>query len=355
MMKQLKKQTGMFDESDVLRRLTALGDRLEWLDSVMDWGVFRPLLVEMKPDRSGTEKGGRKPWDVLMMFKVAILKELFGVSDDAAEFQINDRLSWKRFLGLGFSDKSPDAKTIWEFGELLTNSGMYDRLFSLFNEKLEGLGVITRRGTIVDASFVDVPKQRNTKEENKTIKEGGIPEAWEEEDQKNKLAQKDLDAEWAKKGDETHYGYKDHVSVDADSKIILDWRVTGAAVHDSRMFLAVLDLPKTKEIWADSAYMSEKVMEYIKKHYPKIKLHINEKGYKNHPLTDEQKANNREKSRTRCRIEHVFGHMTQSCGGMFMRKIGGIRAEGAVVMKNLAYNISRYATLCKLKKAPIMA
>ncbi len=235
------KQIGIFDESRALERLSKLGDKLEWLSSAIDWSVFRPLLNEAKPNKSQTIKGGRPPLSNLMMFKILILLELHGLSDEDGEFYINDRLTWKRFLGLSLSDAAPDRTSIWLFREALRVSGVYDELFLLFNEKMEELGVITHKGSIMDASFVDVPRQRNSREENKTIKEGGVPEAWESPENANMLAQKDLDASWAKKNEEVHYGYKDHVLCDADSKMVVDYRVTTACVHDSRMLFALLN------------------------------------------------------------------------------------------------------------------
>ena len=109
--------------------------------------------------------------------------------------------------------------------------GIIDVLFAEFNRMLEERGIITHKGTIVDATFVDAPRQRNSRDENKKIKNGEIPEEWENEP--HKLSQKDTDARWTKKGDEKHYGYKDHVKVDADSKLILDYAVTPANVHDA--------------------------------------------------------------------------------------------------------------------------
>ncbi len=158
------KQIGLYDETDALKRLSALGDKLEWLNSVMDWNIFVPLLEKAKPDKSQGGKGGRPPYPLLLMFKIIILQSLYNVADDQMEYQINDRLSWKRFLGLSLSDKAPDAKTIWLFRETLTNGMIYDQLFALFNAQLEGMGVITHKGSIQDASFVDVPRQRNTAE-----------------------------------------------------------------------------------------------------------------------------------------------------------------------------------------------
>jgi transposase len=151
--------------------LSQLGDKLEWLDKEMDWKIFRLLLDGAKPDKSRSSKGGRPPYPNLMMFKIMILQSLFNVSDEQAEYQINDRLSWKRFLGLSLSEKAPDRTTIWEFREMIMNSGLHDKLFSLFASKMLEIGVITRKGSIVDASFEEAPRQRNTREENRIIKE----------------------------------------------------------------------------------------------------------------------------------------------------------------------------------------
>ena len=326
----------------------------ETLDSIMDWSIFEATLQGAKPDKTQTSRGGRPPLSNLMMFKIVILQDLYGVANDETEYQINDRLSWKRFLGLSLSEKAPDGSTIWLFREMLTNTGIYEELFQLFNAKMAELGVITHKGKIADASFVNVPKQRNTRTENKVIKEGGCPEAWEDPGCANMLAQKDLDATWAKKSGELHYGYKDHILCDQDSKMITDFWVTPAHVHDSQVLQCLID-EKVLELWADSAYSSKELREWFAKHFPDVKLHINEKGYRNRPLTDEQQSNNREKSRVRARVEHVFGHMSGSMGGMFIRTIGQHRADCAIALKNLTYNISRFATLARLERAPKMA
>jgi len=346
------KQIGMYDESEALKRVSALGDKLEWLDKVMDWGIFGPILTRVKPDRSMGGKGGRPPYPNLLMFKILILQMLYNVSDEMAEFMINDRLSWKRFLGLTLSDKAPDRTTIWEFREALTNSGCYDALFSLFNRKMEELGIITRKGSIVDATFEDAPRRRGTREQNEKLKDLEIPEEWESNE--HTLSQKDLDAKWAKKNNEVHFGYKDHIISDVDSKMILDYRVTPANVHDSQMIAALID-KVTRELWADSAYGGSEIERQLRAISPDIKLHICEKGQKNHPLTEEQKAGNREMSRIRSRIEHIFGHMTNAMGGTTIRCIGIGRAECVIAMRNLAYNLSRYCTLRRSNRAPQMA
>ena len=109
------------------------------------------------------------------MFKILLLQSWYAIADDKTEYMINDRLSFQRFLGLSLGDKVPDSKTIWLFRDNLSKSGAYKELFELFTVQMGKLGVITREGSLIDASFVDVPRQRNSREENKEIKEGKIP------------------------------------------------------------------------------------------------------------------------------------------------------------------------------------
>jgi len=153
-----------------------------------------------------------------------------------------------------------------------------------------------------------------------------------------------MDARWTKKNNETHYGYKDHVKVDSDSKIIVEYEVTDASVHDSQEIVGLID-GEDKQVYADSAYVGQKLHEQIHQKNPEIELKINEKGYRNRPLTQEQKAANKEKSSIRARVEHVFGHMSNAMGGLYIRSIGLMRAKCQIGFKNLAYNLSRYAYL----------
>lgn len=335
------KQKGFFDEDDRLKELSSLGDPLEKLNKAISWNIFRPSITKaLKKEPKGP--GGRPPYDYILMFKILILQRLYHVSDAQAEYQIKDRLSFMRFLGLTLCENVPDDKTIWYFREQLVRANIMDSLFKRFLKELEKKNIITREGSIVDATFVDVPKQRNSKEENDTIKEGKIPEEWNKREQKNKLAQKDVDARWTKKNDETHFGYKDHVKVDKDSKLIVDYTVTSANIHDSQELVNLIDKRKDKSLYADSAYKGEEIEKCLG---DKIENNIIEKGYRNNPLTESQKEKNKEKSKIRVRVEHVFGFMTNSLRGISIRSIGKARAEFNIGLLNLTYNLCRYKFL----------
>ncbi len=160
------------------------------------------------------------------------------------------------------------------------------------------------RGQMVDASFMEAPRQRNTREENKHIKEtGSAPESWK--NQPHKLRPKDVDARWTKKNNTTYYGYKNHVKADTKTKLIKKYLVTDASVHDSQPVGKLLtDEDKDQPFYADSAYTGEEQEKIYKEKGVINKGH--EKGYRNKPLNETQLANKKEKSKVRVRVSNTY-------------------------------------------------
>jgi transposase, IS5 family len=338
-MKKFKKHRdyGFFDQDIRLTKLSKLGDPLEKLNAHIDFEIFRDLL-ENNLSKIAKGKGGRKPYDYVLMFKILILQRYYNVSDDQIEYQINDRMSFMRFLNLTIADDIPDSKTVWNFREQLIDLKLVDELFSLFLKELEQLNLIINEGKIIDASFIEVPKQRNSRTDNAEIKAGNTPESFNEN--LNKKSQKDLDARWTKKNNVSYYGYKNHVKVDAKSKLIVKYEVTDASVHDSQTIENLLDEKDADEdFFGDSAYRGEKQQNIISQKEMIDKTC--KKGYKNSPLTEQDNAINKEKSRVRSRVEHVFGFMEGSMNGMNLYAIGIKRVEGLVGLMNLTYNMFR--------------
>ncbi len=340
-----KNERGFFDEQFRLEDLSKQNDPLVKLNKVMDWEQFRKLL-ENTFEKEEKGMGGRPPFDYVMMFKILVLQRYYNLSDEQMQFQILDRLSFMRFLKLTLADKVPDEKTIWLFRENLIHKNLVETLFNQFLKCLEKANLIGKEGRLVDASFVEVPRQRNSREENEKIKGNEVPEGWEENP--SKLNQKDLDARWTKKNNQTFYGYKDHVKVDQKSKLILSYTVTDASVHDSQPLEILLDKKdKGQVLYADSAYTGEIQEEVIDK--AKMINCVHEKGYKNKPLTKRQKKTNRKKSKYRARVEHVFGFMENSMRGMYIKTIGIVRAKGIIGLMNLTYNILRSIQILNLR------
>jgi len=336
---------GLFDEQFTIERLSAIGNPLEKIGNVIDFEAFRSTLETKLLNTEKKNNAGAKPFDVVMMFKIMILQRYYGLGDKQVEFQIIDRLSFKKFLGLESGDKVPDEKTVWLFRENLTKSGAIESLFSQFIQFLEDKSLIFNEGKLIDASFTVAPRQRNTREENEKIKKGEGNDLWN--DQPNKKRHKDVDARWTKKNGEKYFGYKNHAKVDSKSKFIKKFAVTDASVHDSQPLDDLLDKSdKGQPLYADSAYTGEKQKKVIRKYRLKNKVH--EKGYRGKPLTDKQKAKNNIKSKTRVRVEHVFGFMEQSMNGLAVKSIGIIRATGIIGLINLTYNLFRFEQVLRL-------
>ena len=342
----IRLQPSFFDVHERSAKLTEMGDALVGLNEQIDWEAFRPSLNGVH-DKARKSNAGAKPIVVVLMFKILVLQQLHNLSDDRIEYQIRDRLSFMRFLGLQMESRVPDAKTVWLFRERLKKLNLVEALFAKFHEQLASRGYIARAGQMIDATFVEVPRQRNSREENAGIKAGAPPEAWNQTPAKQR--QKDVDARWTKKNEEKHYGYKNHVNADEANKLVQSYAVSDAAVHDSRVFEVLLDQRLDAQggkrpAYADSAYRSKEREQALAANG--FESHIHEKGTRAHPLSDAQKASNRIKSKTRARVEHVFGAQ-HAMGGHVVRTIGLARATVKIGMMNLVYNMKRLVQLIK--------
>ncbi len=346
-------QPGFFDLDERYRRLSATGDPLVKLSALIDFEVFRPRLSAALK-RSDGSKGGRPPYGPVLMFKILVLQTLYTLSDDATEFQIWNRLSFMRFLRLGFEDPVLDAKTIWLFREQLTRAGAIHQLFADFDAWLKGQGYLAKSGQIVEASIIAAPRRRNTDAEQAALKVGLVPQDWA--DKPAKLARKDRDARWtlkrvkARKAKDdgtkskveiaiTVFGYKNHVSIDRAHGFVRRFVVTDAAAHDGARLPAVLDKTNTAgDVWADTAYRSAANEAHLARHGLPSKIHFRRKpGF---DLTPSEKKANRARSAIRSAVETVFAAQKHR-SGLVVRTIGITRAATKIGLANLAYNIRR--------------
>jgi IS5 family transposase len=343
------KQPGFWDWEKRQNKLNEKKDLLVRLNELIEWELFRPLLEQIH-DKPRKSNAGRKPIDVIVMFKLLVLQQLYNMGDEELEYQVSDRLSFMQFLGFGLADEVPDATTVWLFRKQLIEQGLIEPLFEQFDgyliEQFDGYlieqGYAAQGGQIVDATLIPVPKQHNSKDENEQVKGGEVPSAWQEKP--HKRAQKDTDARWTKKGGKSYFGYKNHIGIDAEHRLIRRYVVTDAAVHDLQVFAQLLDEDNESDsIWGDSAYRSEDTEETLE--LIGFDSQIHERGYRSHPLSKEQKQSNRSKSKIRARVEHVFGTWVMQMGGKLVRYIGIVRAKAHLGLKNLTYNLMRYTFL----------
>ncbi|PJG48710.1 IS5/IS1182 family transposase [Sphingobium sp. LB126] len=311
----------LFSLSDHLEALSKEGDPLEVLQETVDFEYFRAWLVEGLGYGDGA-KGGRPPFDPVMMFKALILQAQHNLSDARMEFMIRDRLSWLRFLGLSLGDRTPDENTIRHFRNRLTETGTLKRVMKAFDWQLQKKGYIPMSGQIVDASLVPAPRQRNTEGEREAIKSGkSARDIWP--DEPNKAAQKDTDARWTLKvGGKVRYradgtplpmialpvfGYKSHISIDRRFGFIRGMAVTSASAADGRLLRQVVSTDNTSsEVWADSAYRSRRNEKWLSDQMLTSRIHRRKPMGK--PMSKATARANAAKSSIRAHVEHVFAH-----------------------------------------------
>jgi IS5 family transposase len=285
------------------------------------------------------------------MFKLLVLQSLYNLSDHQVCYMTRDRLSFMRFLKLGLSKKVPDEKTLWSYREVLVKGKVIEKLFKRFEKHLSKQGLKASCGSLVDATIVEVPRQRNSKEENAQIKAGEIPERIE--GNAHCARQKDVDARWVKKGGENYFGYKNHVNADAINKLIRSYEVTHAATADIHSLEGLLKQAQKngneKKVWADSAYYSEAMETRLKE--LGYQSRIIRRYSKHYPMGSALDRENSRRAKIRKRVEHIFGFMENSMGRKFIRTIGMARAKVKIGLMNLVYNLCRYEQIKRLAVA----
>jgi transposase, IS5 family len=329
---------GFFDSSDLMRRVRETDHPLWRIKQVVDWERFRPSIDEVF-DHTPKGPGGRPPYDRMMMFQMLVLKHLYNLSDQQMEQRLLGDLFFRCFLDLDFCDPTPDEKTIWFFHNQFCQAGTIFDLFDAFQTQLQEQNLIANNGIIVDATIVTAPVQHISKKEQKALDAGELPKEWK--DNPAIASQRDLDAAWTKKHGKSYFGYKDHIKVDRDSKLILSFEVTPANDHDSQLLDTLIDAKEDtgQELHADAGYAGEPIGKRLRTCKVKDRRHT--KAQKNKPLNAQEKGWNKRRSRIRVRVEHVFGAMSMQMKDIRVRTIGRVRATFVIGMRNLVYNICR--------------
>lgn len=352
MMKTARKhrpEPGFFDSEALYDRVAATNHPLWRINEIIEWERFVPVLDAVFT-RTPKAPGGRPSYDRMMMFKVLVLKHLYNIPDGQMEQRLLGDLFFRHFLGLTFADPTPDEKTIWLFQNTLSDQGVILDLFDAFTAQLAAHHLMTTSGVIVDATIVPVPVQHLSAKEQKALDRGAIPQEWIEHPAK--ASQRDIEAAWTKKHGKSYFGYKDHIKIDRENKLIQTFEVTPANDHDSQLLPILIDEDHDggQELYADAAYVGEPIRLLLRA--CKVKDRRHRKAYMNKPLSEYQKRQNRHKSRIRARVEHVFGAFSMQMSDIRVRSIGRIRATFVIGMRNLLYNMRRYDYLQRTKPQP---
>ena len=273
------RQRTLADEGfEKFRKPTRREQFLDEMDQIIPW---RELCKVIKPFYPKPKCAGRPAVGLERMLRIHFLQHWFNLSDPAVEEALYDSRAMRRFAGIDLGrEPAPDETTICKFRHLLEAHNLGDQLFVLINEYLQENGLKVSTGTIVDATIIDAPSST-----------------------KNKDKRRDPEMHQTKKGNEWFFGMKGHIGVDSQTKLIHSVAATAANVHDSQLLGDLLHGNETR-VWGDSAYTGQG--DAIREHAPNAKDFTHQKGNRHHPLSDEEKARNKTKSKVRAKVEHPF-------------------------------------------------
>jgi IS5 family transposase len=263
-----------FGLQEAYKQVGKLGDRLGEIEAMIDWVSFRPILSGMYVNKS--ERGGRPNIDEVLMLKLLVLQQWYGLSDPELERQVADRLSFRKFLG--FPETIPDFTTVWNFRERLTESGRDRAIWEELQRQLDSLGLTVKQGMVQDATFITADPghakvDTSRGEEAKT--------------------RRSKDGTWAKKGTKSYFGYKLHTKLDIDHGLIRELETTTASLHDSQV-----DLSKEGEVvYRDKGYQGAEANGYSA---------TMKRAARDHPLSIWDQLRNRRIAKKRAPAERQY-------------------------------------------------
>lgn len=300
-------------------KVRARGDKLSEFAALIRWDAFPPLVECLFKNKS--ERGGRPNIDIIIMIKLLILQQLYGLSDPGLERQVADRFSFRVFLGT--TEVIPDYSTVWLFRERLIQNDKLDAIWEEFLNQIRAKGYDIKTGIIQDATFITSDPGHAKSD---------VPRGDEAKTRRSK------DGTWAKKGNESHFGYKGHIAVDEENQFI--WRIetTTASVHDSQ-----IDLAEEGEVrYGDKGYHGAKTMGYDASM---------RRATRGHPLSIFDILRNRRISKKRSPVERCFSVMKTffKAGHVMVTTVK--RASVKVIFTAIGYNLYNLSGLIHKKVA----
>jgi len=289
------------------------GDKLAEAEKLLDWEAFRPIITPMYHNK--TPRGGRPNVDPVVMVKLLVLQSWYGLSDPELERQVDDRLSFQRFLG--FPEKAPDYSTVWQFRERLAETGRDRRVWAELQRQLDEKGLKVKKGVVQDATFITADPGHAPADKPR----GG-----------EARTRRSRDGTWAKKGAKSSYGYKLHAKSDVDLGLIRDLETTTASVHDSRV-----DLSRPGEVvYRDKGYFGVEPRGYDA---------TMGRGVRGRPLGIRDKLRNKRINRKRAPGERPFAMIKRVFGSGHVVVTTVERVRVKMVFACLCFNLVQLGTL----------
>jgi IS5 family transposase len=299
------------------------GTVLDQIAAVVDWQQIKLVLGTRNNDGPGSPG-----YPSLVLLRCLLLGVWHGLSDTELERAVADRLSFRRFAGLSLHDRVPDHSTLWRFRAELTKDGLAERVFGEITRQLEGRGLILKRGTLIDASLVAARAHPPRKP-----KDGEVAPS----------APADRDARWGRKGNNSVFGYKMHIGVDAAHTIIRRVELTDASVTDTEAADGLICGDETA-VYGDQAYYTHARHATLTE--AKIKDRLMRRPNKHHPeLPARHKYRNRLIGRVRAAVERPFAVFKEHYDMRRLRFFNLARNKVHAILACCAYNLRRAATV----------
>ncbi|MCP4485608.1 MAG: IS5 family transposase [Flavobacteriaceae bacterium] len=324
----MKHQLSFADiEMNASRKPSRISIKLDKINQIVDWD--KVLEIVKVVDYTSKETGGSPHKDLLVKIKMVYLQHLYNFSDPELEDQVNDRLSFQQFIGLNFTTTVPDYSTIWRFKDRLIKENLTDKLFEIITSSLDKKGLIVKKGTVVDATIIQSANRPLSKERRGKY-------------EKTPNSQIDTDAHSTQKRGKKYFGYKGHIGVDIESKLIRKVTFTPANTHDSKEKHKLFSGDE-KALFGDNAY--SKIQEKQLARKLGIYYGMQEKKTRGKQLTASQKKKNKKHSKIRSQVEHPFGFI--KCRLDYRKTVAKSLARNELRFKFncMIYNIFRGAFL----------
>jgi len=315
-----------FGAMESYKKISRLGDRLIKVNVAINWEAFRPIIRKAYYDN---QAGGRPHTDEVIIIKCLMLQSWYGLSDPELEFQINDRISFKNFLG--YPETMPDFTTIWKARERLQKKGLDKKIWKQLQNQLENKGFTIKKGVMQDATFIESDTGKKRMHYEKKAKKKGEKIDYTEK----QLNHIDKDATFTIKNGQVHYGYKNHIKMDVKHQLIRDYEVTTASTHDSKINLITKN---DKKAYLDKGYTGMKLSKKI------INMTM-KRAARNHPLTEKQETQNKKISKIRNRVERPFSVIKRTMHNIINKTTTLARVKIKTMFQNFAYNTYQLITL----------
>jgi len=300
-----------------------LNRRLDVIYQQIDWSRLSKILRPLHGNRMG-----RKAYCSVAMFRCLLLQSWYDLSDYELEEALEDRLSFRRFAGFDLTDKLPDHSTFSIFRKALSENKITENLFEEVQRQMDEKRLLLKKGTIVDASLIEASVSKPDQQEDKQAGKSKV----------------DPDAEWVKKGNKSHFGYKIHVGVDEGSGLIRKATMTKARVYDGYLLPDMLCGDETMA-YADKAYDSKVNRNHLRENNTGDGILI--KPHAKYKLTEEDRQKNRKLSRIRGGVERTFAILKRWYGYTKVKYRGLIRNKQQFLTLCIAYNLKKMGALCR--------